>query len=49
MNVSRFYAILSVYNYATKSTYIEENRILCTFYAVFGELGARGSEKTLSA
>ena len=45
MNVSRFYAILSVYNYATKSAYIEENRILCTFYAEMPVFDAFGVEK----
>lgn len=32
-NADRFYAILSVHNYAQKSAYIEGKRLLCAFYA----------------
>ena len=32
-NIDRFYAKYGVYNYASKSVYIEENNLLCRFYA----------------
>ena len=44
-NIDRFYAKYGVYNYASKSVYIEESCYLYTFYAEKTVLGTHFVEK----